>query len=167
MVYSARQMAALQPGSPMPTLLGYYLSMLGLNEKAQQAYWEGLNIDPANQYIIYNLAELYRSNGQQQAALHVLNQAILNSKKPAILYKAKGDLLQEWGYTGMAACNYELALEKLGDRHRGFRQEILHRLAHCYQSSGETEASLETWQQALALEPNDAEALFHLTVLYY
>lgn len=163
-----RRMANLQPGCADAYLnLGSYLTEMGIHDKAMQAYWEGLRVSPSDQYIIYNLASLYRSSGQQQLALKVLDDAIRAADNPAILQKAKADLLCEWGHSALAAECYELALSQLNTKDLGFHQETMHSLAECYQASGETEKAVSTWEHALQIFSQDHKALFHLTVLHY
>lgn len=161
------QMASLQPGCADAYLnLGNYLSEMGLTERAKQAYLEGLKVNPADQYIIYNLVEHYRANGQQHLALQAIDKAILASPNSGVLLKAKADLLLDWGHPGMAALTYELALPQLDAYGFGLRQEALHSLAAAYQTDGNTQAAITTWEQALENSQSDLKAAYNLILLH-
>lgn len=166
--FCLRQMACLQPGCADAYLnLGYYLSTVGLVEKAKLAYWEGLDVNPGDQFIVYNLATLYIEAGQQQKALELLDRAISTSCEPGVVLKSKADLLRDWGRLGMAALTYELALEHLGERWPDFRREIIRHLAECYQIEGRMDAAITTWERALNLVNIDQEARYNLVLLNY
>lgn len=161
-----RTQARLRPESSDAYLnLGYYLDRAGHKQQAIAAYWEGLRIDPEDQYIIYNLAELYREAGEQSKALQILDDAIERASDPAILFKVKGDVLLQWGQFLLAAMAYELALERLGRQLDGFRLEILLRLATCQQRAGNVPRAVQALERGLAIAPDNLTILHELTRL--
>lgn len=162
-----RVQASLQPGRSDAYLnLGYYLDRAGLRQQAISAYWEGLRIDPEDQYIIYNLAELHRSAGEQEKALEILDQAILRAEDPALLLKVKGDILLQWGQFTLSAMAYLLALERLGRKLEGFRLEIYLRLSTCYQRAGNLPQAARMLERGLAIDAQNVTILHELTRMY-
>jgi tetratricopeptide (TPR) repeat protein len=161
-----RAQASLQPNCSDAFLnLGYYLDRAGLRERAIAAYWEGLRIDPEDQYIIYNLAELHRDAGEQEQALTILDDAIERAEDPAILFKVKGDVLLQWGQFPVAALAYELALERLGQHLSGFKLEILLRLSTCYQRAGNVPRAVQALERGLVIDPDNLTILHEMTRL--
>ena len=159
-----RAQASLQPGCSDAYLnLGYYLDRAGFKEKAISAYWEGLRVDPEDQYIIYNLAELHRDAGEQEKALEILDQAIERAQDPTILFKVKGDVLLQWGQFALSVMAYELALERLGRQLAGFRMEIYLRLSTCHQRAGNVPKAVQALERGLAIDANNLTMLHELT----
>lgn len=159
-----RAQAGLQPGCSDAYLnLGYYLDRAGFKEQAISAYWEGLRVDPEDQYIIYNLAELHRDAGEQEKALEILDQAIERAQDPAILFKVKGDVLLQWGQFALSAMAYELALERLSRQLTGFRLEIYLRLSTCHQRAGNLQKAVQALERGLTIDANNLTVLHELT----
>ncbi len=162
-----RVQAELQPGRSDAFLnLGYYLDRAGLRQRAISAYWEGLRIDPEDQYIIYNLAELHRNAGEQEKAIAILDQAISRADDPALLLKVKGDILLQWGQFTLSAMAYLLALERLGRKLEGFRLEIYLRLSTCYQRAGNLPQAARMLERGLAIDAQNVTILHELTRMY-
>lgn len=162
-----RAQAELQPGRSDAFLnLGCYLDRAGLRQQAIAAYWEGLRIDPEDQYIIYNLAELHRNAGEQEKALEILDQAIGRADDPALLLKVKGDILLQWGQFTLSAMAYLLALERLGRKLEGFRLEIYLRLSTCYQRAGNLPQAVRMLERGLAMDRQNVTILHELTRMY-
>ncbi len=159
-----RIQASLQPGSSDAYLnLGYYLDRAGLKQQAVEAYWEGLAIDPDDQYIIYNLAELHRGAGEQEEAIAILDQAIAHSSNPATLLKVKGDILLQWGQFLLAAMAYQLALERLDRAWDALRLEIYLRLSTCHQRDGSLPQAVRALEQGLQIDAENSVILHELT----
>ena len=158
--------AELEPGNADAFLnLGFYLNAMGFRDEAKEAYMEGLKVNPADEFIIYNLASIYETEGQRQSAILLIDKAIQKADKKGVLLKAKADLLQTWNRPDLAAAAYEEALRELGDHHLNFRQDALRRLASCYHAQGKLEATVTTWKRLLALNLNTQQALYNLTIL--
>ncbi|MGI6357156.1 MAG: tetratricopeptide repeat protein [Bacillota bacterium] len=159
-----RTQASLQPGCSDAYLnLGYYLDRAGLKQQAKEAYWEGLRVDPDDQYIIYNLAELHREAGEQEQALAILDQAIAHSSNPAALLKVKGDILLQWGQFLLAIMAYQLALERLDRAWDALRLEIYLRLSTCHQRGGSLPQAVRALEQGLQIDANNSVILHELT----
>lgn len=93
-----RIQAGLQPCSSDPLLnLGQYCSSFGYRDDALLAYYEGLRINPGDEYIHYNLASLLRSSGDSKKAFAAVNEAILSNPVRGVNFWLKGRLHAEQG----------------------------------------------------------------------
>lgn len=140
--YCYRTQAELMKNSSDPYLnLGYLFHSRGYIKEARDAYVKGLEINPRDEYIQYNLSLLWMENGKSQNALKNINTAILENPDRGLNYKQKGDihLLRHEYFAAIAA--YEYALGLFDDQWEEIRTECLAQLQLAYEKTGEMETA--------------------------
>lgn len=104
---------------------------------------KGLEINPNDEYIYYNLSSLLLYQGRQDKALKEINNAIIENPERGINFKLKGDIhFSKHQYHQAIKC-YEWALNLFDEELEESARECKELLAEAYLRIGEKEKADE------------------------
>ncbi|MEB3102046.1 hypothetical protein [Ferviditalea candida] len=122
-----RHQADLQPGCSDAFLnMGFQYTADGQLRKAEKSYLEGLRRDPTDEFILHNLAGLYKDmHRDRKEILSTINEAILANPSLPSIYKLKADFHAEWDELDAALELYQYALSLCEQGWKDLFQELL------------------------------------------
>lgn len=137
-------LAELMPNSSDPYLnMGVFCTDRGLIKEAIEYYKKGLEINPNDEYIYYNLSSLLLYQGRQDKAFIEINNAILENPERGINFKLKGDIhFSKHQYHQAIQC-YEWALNLFDEEWEESARECKELLAEAYLRIGDKEKADE------------------------
>lgn len=153
-------LAQLIPNSSDPYLnMGVFCADRGLIKEAIEYYKKGLEINPNDEYIYYNLSSLLLYQGRQDNALKEINNAILENPERGINFKLKGDIhFSKHQYHQAIQC-YEWALSLFDEEWADSAKECKELLAEAYLNIGEKEKSDEIKKSLNSKTENKADVV--------
>jgi len=134
--------------------LGNMYAQTGAGVEAEKAFRKALKLDSKFVPAYANLADLYRSQGQDQFAGKILEQGLVAVPDNATLYHATGLLMVRRRQLGTALPALKKAAELQPD---SARYTYVYGVA--LSSTGQSEAALQVLQQGLVLHPHNREIL--------
>jgi len=139
-----KNLAELMPNSSDPYLnMGVFCADRGLIKEAIEYYKKGLEINPNDEYIYYNLSSLLLYQGRQDKALKEINNAIIENPERGINFKLKGDIhFSKHQYHQAIKC-YEWALNLFDEEWEESARECKELLAEAYWRISEKEKADE------------------------
>lgn len=159
-----RTQAKLQPNSSEAWLnMGAFYAEREMWGPALSAYMEGLNVEPGDEYISYNVAALLGDRGMMNIAVQYLDSAIRKNPRRTLNYKLKGDMLLEWGNYREAEQWYRQGLKFEGPGM--VRAECHTGIAAASIELGQIEQARGSLEEALAVDPCNYIALIMLASL--
>ncbi|WP_069649267.1 tetratricopeptide repeat protein [Caloranaerobacter ferrireducens] len=112
-----RTQAKLQPGNADAFLnIGVFYENYGFIQKAINIYLEGLQIEPNNEYIYYNLSAMLIDEGYWDYAEKIIDESLKIKSDTEINYKLKGDISFYKKDYKMALQCYEKVFSKLKNK---------------------------------------------------
>lgn len=136
--------------------LAVVLAETGDLAAARQAYEGALLIDPKFTPALMNLANIKQATGEWETALALLDRAVSSEPANPDLYFNRGNLLGDMRRYDDAAANYLEAL-----RLRPQWLQALCNLANVRLAQKQIVASLQTYAQALTVDPGSVHAKYN------
>lgn len=159
--YCYRTEAELMKTSNDPYLnLGHLYDSRGYTEEAVAAYMKGLEINPGDEYIYYNLSSLLMANGKYDSALKSINAAILENPGRGLNHKFKGDIHFNRHEYHKAIVSYEYALKLFDKGWDSVAKECLNNLAAAYERIGNLETASEIRKRLEEKDKSDSLSCF-------
>jgi tetratricopeptide (TPR) repeat protein len=124
------------------------------SDKAIAAYRTAIERDPHAVAAYNNLADLYRSRGNEQKVMEVLRQGLERVPEAPALHQAMGLSLSRQNRT-------EAAIESLKKAHElgPANPQLAYMLAVAYHSAGQSDKALDTLKQAIDRHPRHGQLL--------
>lgn len=139
-VFCFESQAELMPGCSDPYLnLGVLYQCRGQFITAVEIMLKGLEVNPGDEYLYFNLSSLLVQNGLYSIALKYLNSAILANPDRGMNYYLKGDIHFARHEYHAAISAYEWALELFDITWAGIAGECRLKLADAYDRIGNKE----------------------------
>ena len=159
--------ARLQPDSGEAFLnLGTFYMLRENYAKAISAFLRGLERNPSDEFLNFNLAQIYHTWQAPEQVLDSIDRAIAKNPDRVINWKAKGDLLFELGQYEEATNSYTQALDRIEDEWEDLRVPLLNNLAISQANLGMEEMAIKLLHDALTLDSTDEDTLFNLSTVY-
>jgi tetratricopeptide (TPR) repeat protein len=124
---------------------------------------EALRWDPRNVQALRILARVYLSQGQPQAALEVMQQALDLGPADPLLHLELGDVYDSLGRTEEARQSYEAG--GVGSRGVPLAANYL-KLAEAQMLWGSGELAIEFWRKTVEVDPGNLYALYQLMEIH-
>jgi len=126
----------------------------GAKERAAADHRTALALDPNQSEAISFLALHLHSTGKFAEAIRMLDQAIARGSAPAVLYRARGDVLRLTGAYDQAIVNYNEAL-------RSAPKDALTYFGRgdAFRAKGQYACAIDALDQFLRTRPSDVDAL--------
>ncbi|MBN2092876.1 tetratricopeptide repeat protein [candidate division KSB1 bacterium] len=105
-------------------ILGEVFFKKSLYDEARQAFQEAHQLNPGDIYFITRLSKAYEACGQQEMALTLIQNALLQFPNESQLYNCLGDLFKSRGEIVQAKNHYLKAIELNSENHYAFRQWV-------------------------------------------
>jgi predicted negative regulator of RcsB-dependent stress response len=138
-VHCLQQMAELRPTDSDPYLnMGVILAWVDDIEGAISAYMQGLAVEPASEFISFNLSSLLMKEDSDTALKHI-EEAIAKNPERGLNYKLKGDILLWREDHRGAITEYETAVPLFDDSWKAVKDECLLHLAAARENLENTE----------------------------
>tara|TARA_B100000886_G_scaffold339887_1_gene306825 strand:- start:457 stop:2544 length:2088 start_codon:yes stop_codon:yes gene_type:complete len=135
---------------------GNALMSLGWQQKAKLIYLKGLNIDPKNANLLFNLGNLYEKECKYDEAIDCFTQAIKNNGK---IYQAHNNLAT---LLVKHQKNYDLALYHYNEAISINKDpDYLSNKASLLEEMGQIDKAYTTINAALKIEPNNSKAYYN------
>ena len=129
---------------------------LGWQQKAKLIYLKGLNIDPKNANLLFNLGNLYEKECKYDEAIDCFTQAIKNNGK---IYQAHNNLAT---LLVKHQKNYDLALYHYNEAISINKDpDYLSNKASLLEEMGQIDKAYTTINAALKIEPNNSKAYYN------
>lgn len=141
--------------------LGLYFSARGDVKKAIKAYRHALLLSPAYVPALMNLADLYRSLGQNQESERLLSQALGIAPEDAGVQHATGLMLVRQKELAKAIAHLAKAVDLAPDNTR-----FAYVYAVALQSHGEIDRAIDMLEKSLVKHPGDSQLLSALVSFY-
>ena len=130
----------------------------GKHEEAIEKFKQALEKDPEQTNIMGNMAESYRKLDKNSEALKLYRKAIAIKPNVPVLYTNMGVVLGKLG----KGAEPEEALKKAASLNPGGAAQSYYNLGATLVNSGRTADAVEPFRQAIAADPNFADAYFEL-----
>jgi len=141
--------------------LGNTASQLGLTGVAEQFFRRVLALEPARLEAVVHLANLLRATAQYDAALALLEPALIHEPASPELHLTLGSAWREKGDFEKAVAHYRAALAASPNY-----VPALANLAGMLGDAGDREAARTLYDQAIKVDPQNAQARLNRAVLH-
>ena len=141
--------------------LGNTASQLGLTGVAEQFFRRVLALEPARLEAVVHLANLLRATAQYDAALALLEPALLHEPASPELHLTLGSAWREKGDFEKAVAHYRAALAASPNY-----APALANLAGMLGEAGDRQAARTLYDQAIRVDPQNAQARLNRAILH-
>lgn len=141
--------------------LGKIALMQGDIEGAKQAYRNGLQVEPTNASLLFNLARVYDQNNERNEAITYYQKTLEADPNFTFAYNNLALLYEEGRNFAEAEKSYKMALKK----DQSYNLARLN-LGNLYANNGQYEASQKMFTEAQAQEPQNEWVYYYTGNLY-
>ncbi|HTY63280.1 MAG TPA: tetratricopeptide repeat protein [Acidobacteriota bacterium] len=137
---------------------GGKLADAGKHAEAIEKFQQALALDPQQANILGNMAESYRKLGKLDEALDSYKKAIAIAPNDGIFYTNMGVVLEKMGKKEESLEAYK----KASTLNTGGSAQSHFNLGASFANSGKTDEAIDAFRQAIAADPNFADAYYQL-----